>query len=339
MNNIKFGLSDITIVPAIMSNIKSRNEINVFDNASYLPLIVSPMDSVINDDNEHIFHIEGYLTCRVREQNIICNKNYNHSFIGYSLEQLKECIKNGSITSLNHNVLIDTANGHMQDIYDTIKEYKKITDRAIMIGNIANPETYRKYSELLNSDDFIRCSIGNGSACLTGISTGIFYPMGSLIKECYDISCTLESPPKIVADGGFANFDEIIKGLYLGADYIMLGGILSKSLEACGDVYWKNIRVTKYKKWMFKNGFKLTRKYRGMSTKEVQKSWGNKILKTSEGITKTVKVEYTLDKWTENFKDYLKSAMSYTNCKTLKEFKGQGNFVYITQEALKSYKK
>jgi hypothetical protein len=62
------------------------------------------------------------------------------------------------------------------------------------------------------------------------------------------------------------------------------------------------------------------KKYRGMSTKAVQRSWGKTKLVTAEGITKFQKVEYSLNQWTENFEDYLRSAMSYCNAKHLDEF-------------------
>lgn len=75
-----------------------------------------------------------------------------------------------------------------------------------------------------------------------------------------------------------------------------------------------------------------------MSTKEVQKKWGRGTLKTSEGIVKTNLVEYTLDQWVENFTDYLKSAMSYTNSKTLDDFR-KSEFVFITENALKRFDK
>ena len=78
--------------------------------------------------------------------------------------------------------------------------------------------------------------------------------------------------------------------------------------------------------------------FRGMSTKEVQKKWGRENLKTSEGIVKTNPVEYTLGQWTENFTDYLKSAMSYTNSRTLDEFR-ESEFVFITKNALNRFNK
>jgi hypothetical protein len=75
-----------------------------------------------------------------------------------------------------------------------------------------------------------------------------------------------------------------------------------------------------------------------MSTKEVQKKWKKTNLKTSEGISKVNKVDYTLEQWNQNFKDYLKSAMSYTNSKNLEDFK-DSEFIFITENALNRFNK
>lgn len=80
------------------------------------------------------------------------------------------------------------------------------------------------------------------------------------------------------------------------------------------------------------------KKYRGMSTKDVQKKWGREKLKTAEGISKFNKVEYSVGQWVENFSDYLKSAMSYTNSRNLDEFKNS-TIVFITNNALWRFKK
>jgi len=76
-----------------------------------------------------------------------------------------------------------------------------------------------------------------------------------------------------------------------------------------------------------------------MSTKEVQKKWGNAILKTSEGIVTYRKVEYTLNGWVENFNSYLRSAMSYSDSKTLEEFINKANIIQISDNAFKRFKK
>jgi len=188
--------------------------------------------------------------------------------------------------------------------------------------------------------------------CLTTQQLGIGYPMGSLIKECYDVSQTLDNPSKIVADGGFQKYSDIIKGLALGADYVMLGSILNKSLESCADTYlgnedhgnWKTPgeKVNQYNEKIstqFAFGTKFFKLFRGMSTKEAQRSMGKTNIKTSEGIVKLNQVEYTMSGWVDNFDSYLKSAMSYTNKHRLIDFIGGVKFNFISQNSYKRFNK
>ena len=150
--------------------------------------------------------------------------------------------------------------------------------------------------------------------CTTSANASVHYPMASLIYECNSIRQANGHKSKIVADGGFKNFSDIIKGLALGADYIMLGGILNKCLDSDSHPYlWKTFKITNMSlaQWLYKKKFSLYKRHVGMSTKEIQKVWGNYKLKTSEGIAKWNKIEYTFDGWVENFNDYLKTTMSY----------------------------
>jgi hypothetical protein len=64
------------------------------------------------------------------------------------------------------------------------------------------------------------------------------------------------------------------------------------------------------------------KEFYGMSTKKAQSAMGSTKLKTSEGIVKKNKVEFDIAGWVENETDYLKSAMSYTNSRTLEDYKG-----------------
>ena len=125
----------------------------------------------------------------------------------------------------------------------------------------------------------------------------------------------------------------------------MIGSLFNKTIEACGQAYLfdfipvsNNIVRKIFSSYSFLKPF-ITRKYRGMSTKEVQKSWNKKKLTTSEGVVKYNKVEYSLDQWCNNFKDYLKSAMSYSNATDLKEFKEGSLGVFITSNSFKRFSK
>jgi hypothetical protein len=92
-------------------------------------------------------------------------------------------------------------------------------------------------------------------------------------------------------------------------------------------------------KKLWKWGLPIKKKYRGMSTKAVQRKWGKTKLVTAEGITKYQKIEYNLPQWVENFQDYLKSNMSYCGCRNLDEFIGEVEWIFITQNALKRFNK
>lgn len=341
----KFDFKDITLVPETLSTISSRSEIDITDENDKLPIIVSPMDTIVDGENYQKFLKRGLEVCLPRE----VQAYDSNVFTSISLSDFESIVtihkKTGVVYKKNDKVLIDIANGHMSKLYELCKYYIdeiKLDEDKLMIGNIANPSTYELFANL--GVDYIRVGIGGGSGCLTSANTGVHYPMASLISECYKIKKNRGFETKIVADGGFRNYDDIIKALALGADYVMLGGVLNKTLESCSPSYlFKTIPLnSKFSKYIWNNlpyvrKF-MYKKFRGMSTKEVQKKWGKEKLVTSEGISKYNKVEYTLDKWIENLEDYMKSAMSYTNSKNLIEFK-ETEYVFITQNALNRYNK
>lgn len=68
-------------------------------------------------------------------------------------------------------------------------------------------------------------------------------------------------------------------------------------------------------------------KFFGMASADGQKSISGEKTKTAEGITKYLPVKYTLSGWVKNMISYLRSAMSYTDCKTLDEFIGKPELI------------
>ena len=220
-----------------------------------------------------------------------------------------------------------------------LKKYKL---KEIEIIELINTESYNMLHDMTVQDNHSYQVNGNiVHNCLTTQNTGVGYPMASLIRECYEESLQLKRPAKIVADGGMQSYSDIIKALGLGADYVMLGNILNKSLESAGDNYiFKKIKVSRdTAEFLYNLKVPIYKKFRGMSTKEVQKKWGAKKTKTSEGVVRFRRVEYRLDKWVNNFEDYLRSAMSYSGAISLKKFIGQANFVEISGNAYKRFNK
>ena len=173
--------------------------------------------------------------------------------------------------------------------------------------------------------------------CTTSANSSIHYPMVSLLSELTWSKENVQkfisqgetewkSVPKIIADGGFSNFDQIIKALAIGADYVMLGKIFAMSEEACGKV-------------IFNHNGERVRKYYGMSTKKAQTEISGEATKTAEGIETLVPIKYTLARWCDNFISYLRSAMSYCNSRTLEEFRRNAHIEQISANSFNAYYK
>jgi len=354
---LKFDFDDILICPAVISSINSRKSVKILDENGMLPLFTAPMDTVVELDHRRIFRENRIYPVIPRTQTksfTVDDCMKTGDFVSVSLDQFEKLFLSGnSITGEGTvRVCIDIANGHMQRLLNAVRNARKLYSRQliIMVGNVANPFTYIELSKA--GADYVRIGIGNGAGCSTSVHTGIGYPLASLIhdineeKQKHSIKYA-----KIVADGGIKKYADIIKVLALGADYAMCGGIFNKALESAGNTYAANKKFEGYTvpgdqvdqysdevKTAFRMGSLFYKKFRGMSTKEVQAHLGNE-LRSSEGVTRMIQVEYTIDGWVENFMDYLSSAMSYTDSKDLCEFIGKPQWNLITQNSLNRFNK
>ena len=376
-----YSLQDISIMPACVTEINHRAECNPYNDNNKLPIFVAPMSSVIDLNNAKIFAFNKLnvvipRTIDLEDRLNVCEEY----FIAVGLNEFENTILTLNLEDRKPiKICVDVANGHMKKLIDLCK-YAKNRFRnkiIIMAGNVANPLVYYDYAYA--GIDYIRLSIGSGSACTTAANAAIYTPMASLIDECVSIKKIVErdrnnykSVPKIIADGGFNNYDDIIKALALGADYVMCGKIFAQCEEACGEKlqkflysdgtykylnYYEAIKAKEYmnKANYFSNALsakidinktsepypitafnEIYRNYYGMSTKKAQKEMGKENLHTSEGIEKMVTVEYSLLGWIDNFIDYLRSAMSYCNATTLDAFK-TAKIIKITNSARNSY--
>ena len=365
-----YSYNDISIIPAEISDIKSRSECNPFYLQNNLPIFASCMSTVVDTDNYKIFK-EHNIT-PIIPRNIDINKRIslmnNQVWVALSKVEFKNLFiynYKDREAEIGHKyyICVDIANGHMLDLYKACKQAKEIAEKSnyelvIMTGNIANPKTYRWICEnsyyLHNGEyhtcvDYIRLSIGTGSQCTTSSNVGVHYPVASLINECYKIKQDMianwtarKSFPKLVADGGIRNYSDVIKALALGADYVMVGGLFAAMYESASPLILGTYNNTGYmtyeecdyqytseekKRKDIKNR-NLYKECYGMSTKKAQELIDpTHKKKTAEGKHSMMKVQHTLQQWTENMIDYLKSAMSYCGAKTLRDFIGQPDII------------
>lgn len=347
---VLYGLDDVCIVPTKKSQIYSRSECSPyyigstrFDSFRKLPIFVAPMSCLTNTENiqklaqtrltepgkpEQFATIQPILSRGSSFEDRIehLKQGYWVAFGLGELSEVEERFRENVPWCLH--ICIDVANGHMQSIFDAAARLKKVfADHvSIMVGNVANPETYREY--VINGCvDYVRLGIGSGNVCTTSVQTGIHYPMASLISDCKKIADSFEGAfrsPAIVADGGFNRIDQCVKALALGADYVMLGRIIAQSDEACGKVFIKVGDEFVPENTVDSVGCNLYREYYGMSTKKAQREFNpdrpESELRHSEGLETFVPIKYSLTEWLQGFTHALKSSMSYTGHRYLETF-------------------
>ena len=260
-----YAYADLTIVPAVISKIKSRKECNIFYKDGNLPIFAAPMMTVVNEHNYKIYeenHINVIIPRTVAYKQRLKFLNQG-KWVAYSLKEFKKLFcafgdddKPLMKSDKTYKVLIDMADGHMEELYEKTFTAKRLAENfgyevIIMVGNIANPETYR-WICMNTKVDYVRLAIGSGSNCLTTNNVGEHYPIATLIDKCKQVKEELQAEmdyyepgtdfvdvkclPYIVADGGIKVYSDVNKALALGADYVMIGGLFGSLLESSGDM-------------------------------------------------------------------------------------------------------
>lgn len=341
-----YGYNDLTIIPCKISKIRHRKECNPYALNGNLPLFTAPMYSVVCKENISIYEKNKINAILPRTKEIDYDYLNSGKWIALSLDQFIDTFIDNVNKYTNkgayYNVCVDIANGHMLDLYKTINKAKELARKyeytlTIMTGNIANPETYKWIC--MNSEvDYIRLSIGSGAACITTPQTGVHYPIASLIEKCYNIqqemlkTSTCKCVPFIIADGGIHGYGDINKALALGADYVMVGSEFAACYDSAAKTMNKNspnFGLDETTKRNLIKDLNIKKIHFGMASKEAQRIYneGSENFKTAEGTFKVLECKHTIKSWTDNYIDYLRSAMSYTGCSSLDEYIGKVDLI------------
>lgn len=212
------------------------------------------------------------------------------------------------------NICIDIAHGDSRHMMDTLTYIHKNTPQnkgSIIAGNVC---TFEGASRLFSyGADIVKVGVGGGSACTTRIKTGCGYPQLAAIAECS------EAGP-IIADGGIRYYGDAAKALAAGADAVMIGGMLAGT--DCTPK-WEEARVGK------------DMEFRGMASKRARGACDG-LTANAEGISTQVvtKAKGSTERVVGNLVEGLQSAMSYSGCKTLKEFKLKAKLVHVTNSVV-----
>jgi len=343
-----YGFDDVTIIPASISDLTSRNEVTEDINRL---LWVSPMDSVVDEYNAYLFYDSRLNVCLARGvwKNLDL-ESIPPVIISLTLEEAQGYIhkSNPMLRAFLNGyydrhgkcrVLIDVANGHMVQLFDLCRAFKRLEyEFELGVGNIANPATYLEYAKA--GADWVRAGIGTGSRCHTSSKTSVHYPMISLLDEMHSLKDRGGHEAKIIADGGFRDSSDIAKALAAGADGIMSGAIFNKTIESAGKKYvipkkngislnLKNSVDNELARHYREEGYIIEVEYSGMSTIRAQEKYNGNNKKYEEGFSKRNIVEYNLEECLHEINYAIKSAFSYCNARTLREFKQNAELALI----------
>jgi len=228
-------------------------------------------------------------------------------------------------------VCVDVAHGDQEQVCNHIHKLSLGFRGHIEIigGNVATPEGVAALVQA--GCHGIKIGIGGGSMCSTRIQTGHGVPNLSTIMHCRRAVNGLRSNVALIADGGIRNSGDIVKALAAGANSVMIGNLLAGTNECPGVRYncLSGIGGTFYEENTEGN----YKKYRGQSSKEFNEELGKTDV-TPEGISTYVKYKGPVGPILADLIGGIRSGMTYSGAKTLKELFDKSIFMEISHAGL-----
>ena len=314
------------------SSVESRREIDIsvngkgFNTPLNMPIVSAPMDSITEASMAtaidtvgglgivHRYNTIDHQTQIVHECYVAGAKNIGAAIgvTGDYRERADSLVKAGA-----NVICVDIAHGH-HALMKACLEVLRLDHGGsihIMAGNVATLEGFNDLSDW--GADSIRVGIGGGSICSTRIQTGHGVPTLQSVLDC----SRTDRDALLIADGGIKNSGDMVKALAAGADLLMCGSLLSGTDETPGQVIQSA------------DG-RMRKVYRGMASREAQKSWRNSV-GSVEGIATTVDVKGSAPDVLMNLAWGIKSGLSYSGAINLSDFRSKANFIEQTQAGAK----
>lgn len=223
-------------------------------------------------------------------------------------------------------LVVDIAHGHSELAIETVKAVKKRFPKMEVIGgNVTTPEGVRDLQAA--GADAVKVGVGPGSVCTTRIVAGSGYPQLSAIKECVKAAKV-----PLIADGGIRYPGDLAKALAAGAQTVMVGNLLAGTDESPGSMLIKDGRRYKLYRGMAGVGANLDKKDSDGTGIEDQLLLDEM---TPEGVDALVPYRGTVKEVLRQLVGGLRSGMSYSGARNLKELQQKAQFVRITAAGIK----
>ncbi len=217
-------------------------------------------------------------------------------------------------------LVLDIAHAHSDHAIDSIAALKdQHSDIDIVAGNVA---TAAGAVDLVNAGaDAIKVGVGPGSVCITRTVAGVGVPQLTAIA---DVADAVDVP--VIADGGVRTSGDIAKALAAGASSVMVGGMLAGTKETPGEIE--------------QGPHGLQKRFRGMASFEAITDRASRLgedldeeyleHRAPEGVEGAMPYRGEVATLVRQLMAGVRSAMSYSNARTLAEFREQVEFVRVT---------
>tara|TARA_A100001035_G_scaffold261638_1_gene240775 strand:+ start:927 stop:1916 length:990 start_codon:yes stop_codon:yes gene_type:complete len=316
-NEKKLDYSDVLIRPK-RSTLTSRCDVDMTRTYTFLhsqrnwtgiPIMSANMDTVGTPEMYKVLFKHKMITSPARhylKNSINTFKGKNLCMMG-GLEDIDTLADNNSKWDF---MGIDVANGYTISVIDAVKSLReKVPNATIVVGNVVTADMTQEL--ILAGADIIKVGVGPGSVCTTRIKTGVGYPQLSAVMECADAAHGLNA--HIIADGGCNSSGDIVKAFAAGADFVMIGGMLSGHDECDGEIIDGKM------------------KFYGMASESAM-SRHNVPHREYRGVEgKTVEVEYRgpVDKTIVDILSGIRSACTYIGAEKLKSLSKCATFIRV----------
>jgi len=331
-DDIKLDYSDVLIRPK-RSTLTSRFDVDLertytFYNSSAIwtgvPIMTSNMDTVGTFDMHEELSLHGLVTCIARQ----CNKDGTQWHLAERRSKLcvmsgisdKEILELVGIANTFPDISfvgLDVANGYTINFVQAIKYLRMLLpDATIIAGNVVTADMTSEL--ILAGADIVKVGIGGGSVCTTRIKTGIGYPQLSAVIECADAAHGVGG--HIIADGGCNSSGDIVKAFAAGADFVMIGGMLSGHDECDGELIFED-----------DNPEPIGMEFYGMASKTAMDKYGhsNREYRGEEGKSVIVPYRGAVRDTVIDILSGVRSACTYVGAKRLKDLTKCATFVRV----------
>ena len=348
--NISLDFDDVLIKPK-RSILSSRSDVNItrtfkFKNSQKewtgVPIIAANMDSVATFAMQKALSEYDMVTALHKHyhfnelQDFVSTANSQNQQNRYFVSIGMRDEDYDKFLSLENDpktegamLCVDVPSAYLEKFIDFIKRVREDNpETIIMAGNVCTGEMTEAL--ILAGVDIVKVGVGPGSGCLTRRVAGVGVPQLTAIIDCADAAHGLKG--HICADGGIVHPGDLGKAFGAGADFIMMGGVLSGHKECGGEVYDSS-------------GFMVTTglpdegnanwhtKFYGMASHEAMDKYygGRAKYRAAEGRVVRVPYRGTVRNTVEEFLGGLRSTMSYIGAEHLKEIAKRTTFIRVNK--------